>query len=135
MSEPDFPNFQKTFDLVDKDTERSRDWMLKVDKLLNYSGRNEFKPLGKTLHDMCKRKALSLKSFERVNGCVDKGDPFNIIYFNFKKAFNKVSIHVLKEAKKVWDMRGGAYMDTTLIKDRKQSRKNTQLSQRVWNST
>ncbi|KAM7181807.1 uncharacterized protein RBU57_000458 [Macrochelys suwanniensis] len=53
----------------------------------------EHKLLGKSQHGFCKGKSCLtnlLEFFERVNKHVDKGDPVDIVYLDFQKAFDKV---------------------------------------------
>ncbi|CAM4478491.1 unnamed protein product [Lepidochelys kempii] len=53
----------------------------------------EHKLLGKSQHGFCKgRSCLTnlLEFFEEVNKHVNKGDPVDILYLNFQKAFDKV---------------------------------------------
>ncbi|CAM4694812.1 unnamed protein product [Caretta caretta] len=51
----------------------------------------EHKLLGKSQHGFCKGKSCNLlEFFEGVNKHVDKGDPVDIVYLDFQKAFDKV---------------------------------------------
>ncbi|KAG6940840.1 hypothetical protein G0U57_011320 [Chelydra serpentina] len=53
----------------------------------------EHKLLGKSQHGFCKGKSCLtnlLEFFEGVNKHVDKGDPVDIVYLDFQKAFDKV---------------------------------------------
>ncbi|CAM5146477.1 unnamed protein product [Natator depressus] len=53
----------------------------------------EYKLLSKSQHGFCKGRACLtnlLEFFEGVNKHVDKGDPVDIVYLDFQKAFDKV---------------------------------------------
>ncbi|CAM5097662.1 unnamed protein product [Natator depressus] len=58
----------------------------------------EHKLLGKSQHGFCKGKSCLtnlLEFFEGVNKHVDKGDPVDIVYLDFQKAFDKVPLQRL----------------------------------------
>ncbi|CAM5167759.1 unnamed protein product [Natator depressus] len=100
-------------------------------KLVETIGKNkivrhidEHNVLGKSQHGFCKGKSCLtnlLEFFEGVNKHVDKGDPVDIVYLDFQKAFDKVPHQSLLSHDCLFCLRGNVLTWIgNWLKDRKQ---------------